>query len=102
MTKNNIPIWLSKWTIEHTPGKGDSTTKIVPEVLVKGLNVTLIMNYPDHLRHAIYILEKRQKKIDDKLLNQYKVINVELIKQIGCGIDDLKSENEISRGEINR
>jgi len=85
---DELPIWLSNWTIEYIGGKGASVQFTIKEVVVKGFSEQEIMSNSDCLRRVVHILLDRKKKVDDTLLAKYVPVKIELIKQIGFGIND--------------
>ena len=90
---SKLPIWLSNWVIGYS-----KSSKIehyqVKGVIVKGKNKKAILRDKDALRKAVWAFEaakietKPSRRKIDEVMDKYTPISVELIKQIGFGINE--------------
>ena len=93
--KSNVPsdrwpIWLSDWVLEYSGGKGRSVKKYVHNVIVKGPNENHILANEQYLRRALFLLDdikKSRSQVND-VISKYKPISINLVKQIGFGIQE--------------
>ena len=88
MDQYNVPIWVTNWVVEDIPWRGKPKRFTVNGVIAKAKDNESMMHNKEGLRKALSIHFERNKKITDEILEKYKPISIEFIKQIGLGLNE--------------
>ena len=90
---DKLPIWLSDWVIGYTKGSKVERHE-VKGVLVKGKDEKTILKDKNSLQRAVWDFEatkteaKPSRKKINEVMEKYTPISIELVKQIGFGINE--------------
>ena len=88
MDKYDVPIWLTNWVVEDRPARGKPTRFEANKVVAKGKNNEAVLNNPQGLKRALRVIYGRKKELKPDFIARHKAIHVEIIRQIGLGLNE--------------
>jgi len=88
MSRFNVPIWVTNWVVEYRPLRGKPTRFDVSQVIAKGIDSDAVLNNPHAFKRSLRTLFGKKKELTQELIAKYHPISVELVKQVGLGINE--------------